>query len=70
MYEKTIRGIVADLSEKAYVQHLVTRRLVELGVLKPGEISSLYDQVEKAEFERDFLQHLVSIGLEIDGSPS
>jgi hypothetical protein len=50
------------------MNHLLVRRLVELGILRAGELKKLFDATpqDREEFSDDFLRHLASIGLEID----
>jgi hypothetical protein len=67
----SLRILLGSLAEQQYMFHLLTRTLVEKGVLQSGELNNKYSEKERFQFSHDLLDELVSRGLKIDGnSPS
>ena len=60
--------LIATIIEQQYRFHLIAKALVAKGVLKPGELDSMFNEKERFHFSHDLLEHLVSIGLKIDES--
>jgi hypothetical protein len=67
MTKKTVKALAQGLAEQQWMMTHLASRLVELGILESGELKLRADSSpDKAEFVRDFVNHLVSIGLEIE----
>jgi hypothetical protein len=67
----SLRILLGSLAEQQYMFHLLTRTLVEKGILKSGELNEKYSEKERFQFSHDLLDEFVSRGLKIDGnSPS
>jgi len=66
MSQKTVKALAQALAEQQWMLTQLVSRLVELGILQSGEIKALADRnpAAKAEFAHDYLDYLVSIGLE------
>ena len=64
--EVSIAALCQHLAEQAYMNHLLTKRLIAAGILQTGELQRLYEEnpQERTEFCLDFLRYLASTGQE------
>ncbi len=57
-----MKAVFNALAEQSFMTHILAKRLVELKVLQPGELSRLFESSsDKAEFIKDFIRHLESL---------
>jgi hypothetical protein len=69
MDKRSLEVLIGSLAQQQYFFHLLTKLLVEKGVLKNDEIRSRYSESELHSFSHDLLDHLVSTGLKMDENP-
>src|SRR2546423_12089025 len=65
MDERALQLFLGSITDQQYLFHLLTRILVEKGVLASGEVLARYDQRERFQFGHELLEHLVANGLKI-----
>jgi len=68
MDSTNLRLLLGSIAEQQYMFHLLTRILVEKGVLNAGELNARYSEKERWQFSHDLIEQLVSTGLKIDES--
>jgi hypothetical protein len=66
MDPRSVRILLGSLAEQQYMFHLLTRLLVEKGILKAGELNARYEEKERYHFSHDLLEGLVASGLKMD----
>jgi ferritin-like protein len=60
-----LTALVHALAEQSFMAHILAKRLVELGILKPRELNVLFESSpDKAEYIQDFIRHMASLGLD------
>jgi len=64
----TERALVQVLAEQSYMIHLLSKRLVELGILQRDELSHLFEfpSKEKENYIEDFTHQMAARGLHLD----
>ena len=54
-----LQAVVKALGEQSLMAHMLAKRLVDLGILQPGELKSLCERSpERAVYIEDFLKHM------------
>ena len=69
MDDRSLQLLLGTIANQQYMFYVLTKILIEKGVLTSGEILARSDQKENFAFGHDLLEQLVSNGLKISSNP-